>query len=99
MHKRTYWCSYGYESKFLEVLSSVLSYSYCDLINISFINYSTDILHVAIATDCLFFTACYGIITVPSGPWFCRKCESQERAAKVVCIMCISVNIATFCAT
>ena len=21
---------------------------------------------------------------VPSGPWFCRKCESQERAARVV---------------
>lgn len=23
-------------------------------------------------------------MTVPSGPWFCRKCESQERATKVV---------------
>ena len=21
---------------------------------------------------------------MPSGPWFCRKCESQERAARVV---------------
>jgi hypothetical protein len=21
---------------------------------------------------------------VPTGPWFCRKCESQERAARVV---------------
>ncbi|XP_071961676.1 uncharacterized protein [Antedon mediterranea] len=32
--------------------------------------------------------ACYGIVSVPTGPWFCRKCESQERAARVKCDLC-----------
>ncbi|XP_019630405.1 PREDICTED: protein AF-10-like isoform X3 [Branchiostoma belcheri] len=32
--------------------------------------------------------ACYGIVQVPTGSWFCRKCESQERAARVKCELC-----------
>ncbi|KAK9501142.1 hypothetical protein O3M35_002238 [Rhynocoris fuscipes] len=32
--------------------------------------------------------ACYGIVTVPTGNWYCRKCESQERSAKVKCELC-----------
>ena len=27
-------------------------------------------------------------MTVPTGPWYCRKCESQERAARVRCELC-----------
>ncbi|XP_064647726.1 protein AF-10-like isoform X2 [Lineus longissimus] len=34
--------------------------------------------------------ACYGIVQVPTGPWFCRKCESQERVARVKCELCPS---------
>ncbi|XP_074604904.1 uncharacterized protein LOC141858139 isoform X2 [Brevipalpus obovatus] len=34
--------------------------------------------------------ACYGIVSVPQGPWFCRKCESQERQARVRCELCPS---------
>lgn len=32
--------------------------------------------------------ACYGIVTVPTGPWFCRKCESHERPTRVRCELC-----------
>ncbi|KAL1497078.1 hypothetical protein ABEB36_008098 [Hypothenemus hampei] len=34
--------------------------------------------------------ACYGIVSVPTGPWFCCKCESQERPTKVKCELCPS---------
>ncbi|XP_030747979.1 protein AF-10 isoform X3 [Sitophilus oryzae] len=34
--------------------------------------------------------ACYGIVTVPTGPWYCCKCESQERTVKVKCELCPS---------
>ncbi|XP_037954329.1 protein AF-10-like isoform X1 [Teleopsis dalmanni] len=36
--------------------------------------------------------ACYGIVTVPTGPWYCRKCESHERPARVRCELCPSRN-------
>ncbi|KAB0353083.1 hypothetical protein FD755_005887 [Muntiacus reevesi] len=41
--------------------------------------------------------ACYGIVQVPTGPWFCRKCESQERAARVDYLPQIPL-LACFCA-
>ncbi|KAK2705746.1 protein AF-10-like isoform X3 [Artemia franciscana] len=34
--------------------------------------------------------ACYGIVSVPSGEWFCRRCESQEKSSKVRCELCPS---------
>ncbi|XP_053623870.1 protein AF-10 isoform X16 [Plodia interpunctella] len=34
--------------------------------------------------------ACYGIVTVPTGPWYCRKCESPETKGKVRCELCPS---------
>ena len=41
--------------------------------------------------------ACYGIVSPPtSGVWYCRKCESQERAARVVCVcprMCVCIYV------
>ena len=47
--------------------------------------------------------ACYGIVSPPtSGVWYCRKCESQERAARVVCVcplvyVCACVRIVCEC--
>ncbi|KAJ2954505.1 hypothetical protein O0L34_g2784 [Tuta absoluta] len=34
--------------------------------------------------------ACYGIVTVPTGPWYCRKCESPDNKGKVKCELCPS---------
>ena len=44
--------------------------------------------HPEIFLTQIIFSACYGIVSVPSGPWYCRKCESQERAARVRCELC-----------
>ncbi|XP_064455524.1 protein AF-10-like isoform X2 [Ornithodoros turicata] len=41
-------------------------------------------------TSVLGVLSCYGIVQVPTGPWFCRKCESQERCARVRCELCPS---------
>nr|CAB3263867.1 AF10-like protein [Phallusia mammillata] len=32
--------------------------------------------------------ACYGIVDVPSGPWFCRKCELNEQKENIACDLC-----------
>ena len=34
--------------------------------------------------------ACYGIISVPEGSWFCKRCESQERQVRLKCELCPS---------
>lgn len=34
--------------------------------------------------------ACYGIVTVPEGPWYCRKCESGGNQNKAKCALCPS---------
>jgi len=34
--------------------------------------------------------ACYGIINVPDGSWFCKRCESQERQVRLKCELCPS---------
>ena len=32
--------------------------------------------------------ACYGIVSVPSGPWFCRRCEVHDSATQLSCVLC-----------
>ncbi|XP_076806617.1 uncharacterized protein LOC143450091 [Clavelina lepadiformis] len=33
--------------------------------------------------------ACYGIVTVPSGPWYCSRCEVHKNSSvKLQCVLC-----------
>ncbi|XP_014256983.1 protein AF-10 isoform X2 [Cimex lectularius] len=32
--------------------------------------------------------ACYGIVTVPLGNWYCRKCETEDNTIEVFCELC-----------
>ncbi|CAG0912982.1 unnamed protein product [Notodromas monacha] len=34
--------------------------------------------------------ACYGIVSVPKGDWYCSKCQSTERTVRVRCELCPS---------
>ena len=45
--------------------------------------------NVAVHQTCSWMTTTK-ITSVPTGPWYCRKCESQERAARVRCELCPS---------
>lgn len=36
--------------------------------------------------------ACYGIVQVPAGSWFCRKCESGETRGTIKCQLCPSLE-------
>ena len=32
--------------------------------------------------------ACYGIVSVPSGPWYCRRCEVHGSTVQLSCVLC-----------
>ena len=32
--------------------------------------------------------ACYGIVSVPTGPWYCRRCEIHGSAVQLSCVLC-----------
>lgn len=32
--------------------------------------------------------ACYGIVSVPKGPWYCRACEAGKQANNIKCCLC-----------
>jgi len=38
--------------------------------------------------------ACYGIITVPTGPWFCKLCEAGVTPTEARCALCPYQNSA-----
>ena len=85
------------DSKKLSCGTSMPKNSMCYFVIISAIVHKVCIncikLSKCLLHQSLLSVACYGIVSPPtSGVWYCRKCESQERAARVVCIcgyMCV----------
>lgn len=57
------------------------------LVNMHFVGHFN--LFFGVLCSFSMFSACYGIVTVPTGPWFCRKCESPETKNKVVSVVII----------
>ena len=44
------------------------------------------VIHVSVLTTFIFdmyisYIACYGIISIPDGKWYCRRCEVGEMQA------------------
>lgn len=51
---------------------------------VNIVNVHVHVYRIVLLSYAVMCIGCYGIVTLPTGLWFCRKCESQERAARVV---------------